>query len=307
MWSDAGSLCVQGRKVEQHTTYSRTSKLEVGESMSKSQIVVTLTSIPPRYANLPRKFASLANQTVRPDRIELHIPRHYRRFPGERPSLPTLPSWVDVIETESDMGPATKALPAARRWIGTNTDLLLCDDDRLQDRKWVERFVVGRKLRPYDILCERGWSLDTQLGVIRSRPELPRAKVAPNGGRSLAYRTQRALSFGFFHPERQIYSESGYVDVFEGFLGALVPVGVWPEEAWEIPDTLWAQDDVWLSGMAYKSGTLVWANAMPRPVYADGAFDKVAALKSHVENGMGRKEVEIASVIYLRSNLGVWP
>jgi hypothetical protein len=271
------------------------------------QIVVTLTSIPPRYANLPRKFASIAAQSVRPDRVELHIPRLYRRFPGERPALPPLPDWVDVIETDQDLGPATKALPAARRWAGTSTDLLLCDDDRLQDAKWIERFVAGRKARPIDILCERGWSLDAQLGITRSDAELPRAKLSQSSGRSFSYRLKRALSLGFYHPERQVYSEAGYVDVFEGFLGALVPVGALPERAWDIPPTLWAHDDVWLSGMAYKSGTLVWVNALPRPVYADGSVDRIAALKNYVENNMGRKEVEMASVAYLRSQEGVWP
>lgn len=275
--------------------------------MPTSQIVITLTSVPPRYQNLPRKFASIGRQTVRPERVELHLPRTYRRFPGERPSLPPLPDWVEVIETEFDLGPATKALPAAQRWQGTSTDLLLCDDDRLQDRRWLERFVTGRKARPNDILCERGWSIESQLGLKRACAEQPRALPAPDGGRTRAYRLQRLLSLGLYHPARKIYAAAGYVDVFEGFLGALVPVSTWPEQTWDIPANLWAHDDVWLSGMAYKNGVLVWANAMPRPVYSDGHFDRVAPLKNFVESGMGRKEIEMASVIYLRDQFGVWP
>ncbi|MFY8147512.1 MAG: hypothetical protein ACOVME_13030, partial [Rhodobacter sp.] len=48
-----------------------------------------------------------------------------RRFPGAVPSLPPLHEWVDVIHCDDDLGPATKVLPAAARWRGTETDLLL--------------------------------------------------------------------------------------------------------------------------------------------------------------------------------------
>jgi hypothetical protein len=275
--------------------------------MRPRQIVVTLTSIPPRFANLPRKLASIGRQTVRPDRVELHLPKGYRRFPGERPALPPLPEWVDVIETDRDLGPATKALPAARRWRGTLTDLLLCDDDRLQDRHWMQRFVEGRKGRPDDILCERGWNIEDRFGLHRSRPDLPRAEPAPKGGRSLSYRLKRLLSLSLYHPDRQIYRTSGYVDVFEGFLGALVPVDAFPEATFDIPEIVWTVDDVWLSGMAWSNGVRVWANAMPRPVFADGHFDKVAALRDYVEQGIGREKSDRYAVEHLREQYGVWP
>jgi len=275
--------------------------------MPPRQIVVTLTSIPPRFANLPRKLASIGRQTVRPDRVELHLPKDYRRFPGERPALPPLPDWVDIIETDHDLGPATKALPAARRWRGTATDLLLCDDDRLQDPHWMQRFVEGRRQRPEDILCERGWNIEDRFGLRRTKPDLPRAEPAPKGGRSLSYRLKRLLSLSLYHPNRQIYRTPGYVDVFEGFLGALVPVNAFPKATFDIPDIVWTVDDVWLSGMAWSNGVRVWANAMPRPVYADGHFDKVAALRDHVEQGIGREKSDLYAVQYLRDQYGVWP
>lgn len=275
--------------------------------MPARQIVVTLTSIPPRFQNLPRKLASIGRQTVRPDRVELHLPREYRRFPGERPALPPLPDWVEVIETETDLGPATKVLPAARRWRGTETDLLLCDDDRSQDRRWLSRFVAGRAGRPDDIICERGWNIEERLGVVRAAPEQPRAILAPNRGRTAAYRLQRILSLTLYHPARQVYATSGHADIFEGFLGALVPADAFPDLAWEIPGVLWTQDDVWLSGMAYRNGTKVWVNGMPRPVFSNSRMDKVAALTDHVEQGVDRDAVEQLGVDFLRAEHGVWP
>jgi hypothetical protein len=46
---------------------------------------------------------------------------------------------------------------------------------------------------------------------------------------------------------------------------------------------------------------------MPRPVYADGHFDKVAALRDHVEQGIGREKSDLYAVQYLRDQYGVWP
>jgi hypothetical protein len=34
------------------------------------------------------------------------------------------------------------------------------------------------------------------------------------------------------NPPRAVFASSGYADVFEGFLGALVPADSFPDEAW---------------------------------------------------------------------------
>ncbi len=274
---------------------------------TQKQVIVTLTSIPPRFSNLPRKLASLARQTVRPDAVELHLPKIYRRFPGERPSLPSLPDWVTVIDCETDLGPATKVLPAAARWRGTETDLLLCDDDRIQDRAWVSRFVKARGVRPSDIIAERGWNIDEQIGLTRVAPDLPRAVLDEKRGRSAAYRLKRILSLGLLHPPRAVYATPGYADVFEGYLGALVPADSFPDEAWDIPDVVWTVDDVWLSGTAYRNGYKVWVSAQPRPVFADGTYDRLASLTTHVELGVGRDEANRLAIEHLRTRFGVWP
>lgn len=275
--------------------------------MREKQIVVTLTSIPPRYANLPRKFASLAKQTERPDRVELHIPKTYRRFPGQRPQLPPLPDWVEVIEGDTDYGPATKVLPAARRWRGKQTDLLICDDDRLQDRGWIARFVTGRKKRPEDIICERGWNIADRFSIQKTKPDLPLAELDPRQGRTPSYRLKRLASLTLWHPPRELYASAGYTDIFEGFLGALAPADAFTDKAYEIPDIVWTVDDVWLSGMAYANGVKVWANALPRPVYSNRRFDKIAALHDHVEKGVDRLGADHLAVEHLRAVYGVWP
>ena len=273
---------------------------------SPRQIVVTLTAIPPRFGSLPQRFQAIGNQTHRPDRVQLTLPRSYRRFPGERPSLPVLPDWVEVIDCDEDLGPATKVLPAVQRWRGTETDLLVCDDDRRQDRRWIERLARGRKAQPDHIICERGWNIDERFGIVQNAPALPRAQASSNGGRTLGYRLARAASFGFAHPPRKIYANSGFVDVFEGFLGALVPVAAIPDTAFAIPDIVWTVDDVWLSGMAAITGAMVWVSDEARPVYSDGTIDRIASLRDHVEQGVNREGADHLAVKYLRETYGIW-
>jgi hypothetical protein len=61
------------------------------------------------------------------------------------------------------------------------------------------------------------------------------------------------------------------------------------------------------ASQTWSNGVKVWVNAMPRPVYADGNFDKVASLRDHVEQGVGREKSDRCAVEYLRSQYGVWP
>jgi len=257
--------------------------------MKVRPIVVTLTSIPPRFANLPRKIASLMRQTVPPDSIELYLPRSYRQFPGPRPSLPRLPGSVRIIDVDDDLGPATKVLPASYRWRDENIDLLLCDDDRPEDPGWVARFASARHQRPDDIVCESGWLVDTLLSEPRCVTDQPRVQVSPHLGKTLWYHLQRLLTLRLYTPRIRVYAQSGYADVFAGVYGAMMTPGVFQHpEAWNIPEVLWTVDDVWLSGMARKNGTRIWVNSVARPVPRDRYFDRIAALKHHVEGGFDR-------------------
>lgn len=276
------------------------------KSQTPRPVVVSLTSIPPRFAHLPNKVNSLLNQSVKVDRIEIYIPTSYRRFPGRDFKIPPLPKGVSIVRVDQDYGPATKLLPALEKWKHQDVDILICDDDRQQDKDWVLRFVEARSQRPDDIICERGWNIGDRFGISQSSPLEPRACLNAKGGRTVAYRIQRLLSLGLYHPSRTIFDAPGYVDVFEGFLGALVPPGAMPDQAWSIPEVLWTVDDVWLSGMARLNGVGVWAHSIPRPVYSNGRWDRVEALSDYLEQGVGRESADRMCVEYLRSNYNVW-
>lgn len=276
--------------------------------MKIKPIIVTLTSIPPRYENLPRRFASIGCQSVRPDFVELYIPKTYRRFPGQRPSLPNIPDWVDVIEVDEDLGPATKILPATKKWRLHEVDLLLCDDDRSHDRRWISRFAEARRERPKDIICERAWNIDERYGIKREELDEPRARRDEHKGLKFVYKLVKLLTFKkyHYHVPRKIYLNSGYGDVFEGFLGVLAPPLAFHDDVWNIPDIVWTVDDVWLSGMAKANGYNVWVNAKPRPIYHDRKYDKIAALKNYEVGGVCRDDAELVAINLLRSKYGIW-
>ncbi len=276
------------------------------EEKSLRPIIISMTAIPPRFGNLPRKIKSLLDQSVPANHIEIYIPHTYRRFPRLQTQLPPLPAGVNVIKVDEDFGPATKLLPALDKWKDHDVDILICDDDRIQDRNWIRRLLNARRERPADIICERGWQIKDRFGVEQKDPLLPRARLSPNQGRTPAYRIKRALSLGIYHPNRAVYEASGYVDVFEGFLGALIPSGALPREAWSIPDILWTVDDVWLSGMARAHNVGVWAHNQTRPVYGNGHWDKVASLTDWVEQGVDRQAADRRCVEYMRANYQVW-
>jgi hypothetical protein len=272
----------------------------------KKPIIVTLTSIPARFPNLLAKVESLLHQTVAPEAIQIYIPKKYRRFPDASISLPKLPPGVEVIRVDEDLGPATKVLYAAKAYSDQNIDLLLCDDDRNQDPRWVERFATARYERPDDLICEEGWNIEDRLGLRRGFQEQPRAIRNPTRGKNLRYSAARALTLGLRAIHRKVYDCSGHVDVFEGYLGALVPSSAFHQDAWEIPEIVWTVDDVWLSGMAAANGVKVWLNAVSRPYLRDSKFGAVDALKNYSTRGVGRFEADRYCAELLREKYHIW-
>ncbi len=95
--------------------------------------VISLTSIPPRFAGLGPVLESLLEQGA--DRVALALPRRYARFTGPV-TPPPLPSGVTLLRPVTDHGPITKLLPAQARW--PDARLILCDDDCLYGAGWLD-------------------------------------------------------------------------------------------------------------------------------------------------------------------------
>jgi hypothetical protein len=268
-------------------------------------IIVTLTTIPPRFKYLSARIDAILSQSVKPSKIEIYVPKTYRRFPGQRVSLPRFTGVVDVVAVDEDLGPATKLLPALRRWRGESVNLIICDDDRMHDKNWIARLFSVKQQRPNDIVCERGWFLHERSLCLQPVTAAPMAQHAPGGGRNWRYRLLRGLSGGALHPPRRIYRTPGYVDVFEGFLGVILKPADLPADAGPLPPWAYYHDDLWFSGLARLHGKGIWVHDLPHPIFSDRRADKVFALK-HDASFETRANLEKEGVAWFQRNHQIW-
>ncbi len=176
--------------------------------------VITLTTIPPRFAGLGAVLESLLAQRPRPFRICLCLPDRYARFPGAH-ARPAVPAGVEIHRANRDLGPATKVLPLARALRGQDIDLIYCDDDCLYRPGWAQALLAAR----------------------------------PNKGTAVA-----ASGFGIERLRRRPSALPGDADIAQGFGGVLVRPEMFDAAAQEIPDALQAVDDIWLSGHLARRG-----------------------------------------------------
>ncbi|MGK7651750.1 hypothetical protein ACSQ76_04785 [Roseovarius sp. B08] len=102
---------------------------------------ISLSSIPPRFSRLGPVLASLLAQRPAPAQVILTLPAQYNRFSGPV-TPPPLPDGVTLLRCESDLGPATKALPAARALADTDLRLIYCDDDWLYAPDWAAQLLT---------------------------------------------------------------------------------------------------------------------------------------------------------------------
>ena len=95
-------------------------------------MIVSLTTIPPRFGALHETLRSILEQTAAPARIVVNIPAQYARF-GEA-GLPPPLAGVEYHRCPVDYGPATKLLALADLpdWaqVPEDTPIVVVDDDR---------------------------------------------------------------------------------------------------------------------------------------------------------------------------------
>ena len=276
-------------------------------------LIVSLSSIPSRFDKLGPTLECLLQQTAQIDRIILYIPESYRRFPDWDGVLPTVPDGVEIRRVPRDMGPATKVLFAAQEFRGQDVDLLLCDDDRRYKPGWAQAFVDARAEHPNDCIAIAGFEAD-RYGQSRmlNRPT-PRA-IRSSRTWDLKFQAKMVWEFIFppverkylREPTRVTFKTSGYVDCFEGFGGALMKPDFFDDSSFEIPEVIWAVDDVWLSGCLAVKGVKIWALADEPDTQHTPAGVYDALHKATIE-GADRDDANSACIKHFQDAHGVWP
>lgn len=275
-------------------------------------LVISLSTIPARFAYIEATLASLLKQSTPADRIILYIPHKYRRFPNWDGVLPTVPSGVEIRRVAEDLGPATKVLIAAREFRGQNCDILFCDDDRDYPPDMTTRFMQARDRYPGCAIAGFGRQADTMAASSNQRDHQPRAirrwRIT-DVDFQLRY-LWRQIRAGrnwarVAEPRRKIFKRSGYIDIFEGFGGVLVRPEYFDDVAYDIPPVLWSVDDVWLSGMIARSKVPIWLLAnQPEPT--ETAADAYAPLALSVNDGADRQTANAMAVRYMQQHFGIW-
>lgn len=263
-------------------------------------MIITLTTIPPRFDKIAPALKSLLNQKVPADEIILFIPEKYKRFPEWDGSLPPVPEGITIRRTEIDFGPATKVLPAIKENFGKEIDILFCDDDVQYDRNWSSRYLELRRTHSKTCLAEGGYDLKDIKVSSRAANRLPRVS---SENRDLLFRLTSMLKYR--QRRASYYTQSGYCDIFLGVSGAMVRPTYFTEIVFDIPGILWTVDDYWISGNLAVNGVPIWLNA-DAPRRHDGATRRISSLLSMVHEGHGRHEANKAAIEYFREKYGVW-
>ena len=270
-----------------------------------AKLIISLTTIPPRFKYVQECLWSLLVQTAEVAAVNLYIPRGYKRFSYAESDLPRLPKGVTLRVVDKDLGPATKVLPACREYRGQDVNILFCDDDRIYDREWAQRFVDASKERPDCVVCERGNYLSHPDYINNSNWISCRYPQAEPMRRGFRYRVQRILSLGRWKSLKWL--KSGYIDILEGWGGVMVKPDFFDDFAWQIPDILWTVDDVWLSGCLEMQGIPIWLNAKSKPVVNQTSNEvEHAALRNLVYKGHDRKAANKECIAYFRQSFGIW-
>ena len=238
---------------------------------------------------------SFQQQTCPPDSVELFIPKEYGTRKFGAPDLKQIPRDFDILICDEDYGPATKVLPAAKKYRDEDITLIYCDDDRDYDPNMIKRLVDG-------------FDKDLRIASANEVVKVSRAVFKEQyERRKNTYRMLRALSFGLWDPKNR-GSLSEY-SIAAGMGGVAIKPNWIPDEAFEIPNVFRPVDDVWLSGhltankvQIKRSGT---HRSGERKVNQQDVT-QINPLTTYEHEGMDRAMADAACVRYFQQNKNIW-
>ena len=276
------------------------------------KIILSLSTIPPRFGLLADSLNSLLNQKKQADEVHVYVPRYYKRFPEHEFRIPDVPEGVLVKVVDEDYGPATKILPCARQYRGTQTRIVYCDDDRFADPSWLEALLDAGRKRKDDVVISTGANMTHYDIDILNQKFLPRAlnRNMRKEAHYIAARLRQTVlevlkQRKLPKPTRSYYQEAGYVDIAMGVGGVSVRPDFFDDQCFDIPPVVWAVDDIWLSGCYARQGIGIWADnvvKMPTGTAASGTAD----LASSVIEDHDRFAADHRCISYMQETYGIW-
>lgn len=253
-------------------------------------ILVSLTTIPPRFQYLPVTINSILNQTTMPDKIIIHIPQKYNNYSNDY----LLPQFSDeriIVNTEvTDYGPATKLLGIYNHKIYNEMHqddedddvIIIIDDDRIYNTNFIKNMLTYHKLHMDKVLTVSGWDVET----LSDKKYIINDKKQPRGVE---------------------FTTEGYIDFVGGCCGYLIPKQKCPFNSKDIfelypNDDKYYVDDIWISGFLTLNNTEIYL--IPNAIYGDelrNQNNNISPLADHTRAIKNLKCIE-----YFRENYQIW-
>jgi hypothetical protein len=215
-------------------------------------IIVSLTTIPPRFHFLYITINSILSQSVLPDKIVVHIPKNYNNYSNnyELPNFSDNPR-VIINNDCKDFGPATKLLGLHNyelfNKMSDDDIIIVVDDDREYNNHLIKNMLLFHQNHKNKVLTVAGWDIEV---ITNNKYTIPNKKK-PRG-------------IGF--------KKEGYCDLLGGCCGFLISKKNCPfnyEEIFSLDknDSKYYVDDMWFSGFITLNNIDIYL--IPNSIYGD--------------------------------------
>lgn len=214
-----------------------------------NNVVITMTTLPSRIANIAPTISSLTHQTVRPEKIIINLPAHSQREKTAYiiPEFLKKNPLIEINNVEKDLGPATKLLPVLEKYKGQKEKLIIvADDDEIYPQRLVENYLKQEKNLSDAVLTLVGW-------------KVPRDFIHSN-------RTIRYGAIGSKPPGSQKISKPTKVDCVQGASTFAVRPTFFTEEIFDYskaPKEAFFVDDIYVSGHLAKQKVPIYVIPAP--------------------------------------------
>ena len=255
-----------------------------------SKPIISLTSIPPRFALLGPTLASLCAQSIAIDRIILWLPGQYDWRGFSRAPLPSVPAGVEIRDAR-DRGPATKLLSALTSAPSEDSLVIYCDDDKIYRPEWAAGLAASAAAAPQRAVAWAG----CHVGEIASR------HLSWHGA---AARISR-LSGGLFQPLKWQRPREGPIDIAFGYGGVAVRPRFFRPSVFDVPPECLV-DDVWISGQLAAAGTALYKLRGPPPL-RNRRDAEASALKELGNGDRDRAAADYRAMRHMQRHYGIWP
>jgi hypothetical protein len=248
----------------------------------RSDLVITMTTLPSRIARMELTVKSLLRQSVGAAAIRINVPYESRR---ENVAY-VIPPWLERLRSVTivrceDYGPATKLIPTLLD-SAPGARLLVVDDDRVYHPHLVEQMTARSDAHPDAAIAASGWDAPSDLV---DRPTTLLATLlgrAPAPIKCTRVRREREVDI--------VQGLSGYVVKPRFFDGpALVDYAVAPDAAFFV-------DDVWISAHCRARKLVIRGRRTNFASIFDAGFYRRSSV-SRINRGTGAPESRNNTII----------